>query len=375
MKIARLAAALPAVLTMLLTGCGGRKVEIVRYPTWDYAPYTRIAVLPVLHADERADGAAAALREELESRLAVSGVYVVASQAAADALAAERGLDQLGYRDDAADVLANQPLENTDAVIVVRLDTFDLQAEQAPITIPRIVRDEDGLLLRDADGRPRASGQRDVTLYQTAALVGADVRVIDGRTGAVAYRAALDPVQYQRRSIDAPPTEPADQLALPAARELAQAIARELAPTAARFEVDRDALIVSGPSAEGQWDDIDEAPATWSQLFIVVRGLPREAAQQALEISVTPREPTDPVLKEQFRWSGGFPDDAIAFALPVSRLTATGAEKFDVALKLVDPEQPLARRKFKLVQPDPDDERQDRENPHERGDDDRKERD
>jgi len=346
----------PALLVAVLAGCdggGGGKTYITQFPKWNFERYKRVAVLPMQVSQPQAREAAEAATYALLDSLSGNSAFTVLSRADLNVALTEQDLSRLADVADPSTALPEGKILAAQAMVIGKITEFKLDSERKDIRIPEYARDRKGRLIRDRQGRPRVVRENVIPVYTHRAVVGGNVRVLDTATAALLLNYVVPPIDVHEQRQGSPPQATPEELAVRAARELALDVYKHIAPVQMRVKLKSDMLIVALDYYEGKYDKTKEVPTTLDKFLLVLRDLPSECDRNTFRVTIAADEGREYLFEKELVWSGN--RRAVTFDVPVSKLAATGAEKFIAKLFSGSNPEPILDRSFKLVPPEKSD--------------------
>jgi len=345
----------PLLLVAALAGCngGGGSTYITQFPKWDFEGYERIAVAPVQVNDRRADESAEAAAYMLVDQLTANGAFTVISYADLEEVLTAQDLSRLADVADASTALPEGRILGTQALVVTKIQQFDLDRERKEIRIPRYARDRKGRIIRDRRGRPRVVREDVIPIFYHRAAVGGTVRVIDAATLKVLVSHRVPPIKVEDKQQGSPPRASPEELALRAAEEMAVDAYKHIAPIRTKVKLKSKMLAIALDYYEGRFETTKEVPTTLEKFLLVLRDLPKSCDRNAFRVTVDEEQGRQYLFEQELVWSGNRP--SVAFDVPVSTLTATGGEKFVAKLFAAGNPEPILDRDFELVPPEKND--------------------
>ncbi len=343
---------LPVLLVVALAGCngGGGSTYITQFPKWDFQSYDRVAVLPMQVDDGRAREAAEMATYMLVDQLAANGAFTVISRADLMDVLTEQDLSRLAEVADPRTALPEGKILGAQALVIGKIQQFDLDRERKEIRIPRYARDRKGRIIRDRRGRPRVVREDVIPIFYHRAAVGGTVRVIDAATGELLLSHSVPPIEVEDKQAGSPPRATPEELALRAAEEMAVDAYKHIAPIKAKVKLKSKMLAIALDYYEGRYETTKKVPTTIEKFLLVLRDLPRSCDRNAFRVTIAEEEGRQYLFEQELVWSGNRRN--VAFDVPVSTLTATGGERFVAKLFAAGNPEPILDRDFKLVPPE-----------------------
>jgi len=342
----------PLLLMAALAGCngGGGGAYITQFPKWDYQSYERIAVAPVQVNDRRAAEAAEAAAYMLVDQLTANGAFTVISYADLEEVLTAQDLSRLADVADPSTALPEGRILGTQALVVAKIQQFDLDRERKDIRIPRYARDRKGRIIRDRRGRPRLVGEDVIPVFYHRAKLGGTIRVLDAATLEVLVSHRVPPIEVEDKQHGNPPRASPEELALRAAEEMAVDAYKHIAPIRTKVKLKSKMLAIALDYYEGRYETTKKVPTTLEKFLLVLRDLPKSCDRNAFRVTIAEEEGRDYLFEHELVWSGNRRN--VAFDVPVSTLTATGGEKFVAKLFAAGNPEPILDRDFELVPPE-----------------------
>jgi hypothetical protein len=344
---------LPMVLVVALAGCnggGGGGTYITQFPKWDYQSYERIAVAPVQVNDRRAAQAAEAVAYMLVDQLAANGAFTVISYADLEEALTAQDLSRLADVADPSTALPEGRILGTQALVVAKIQQFDLDRERKEIRIPRYARDRKGRVIRDRRGQPRVVREDVIPIFCHRAAVGGTVRVLDAATLKVLVSHRVPPIEVEDKQHGNPPRASPEELAVRAAEEMAVDAYKHIAPIRTKVKLKSKMLAIALDYYEGRYETTKKVPTTLEKFLLVLRDMPKSCDRNAFRVTIAEEEGREYLFEQELVWSGN--RGSVAFDVPVSALAATGGEKFVAKLFAVGNPEPILDRDFELVPPE-----------------------
>jgi hypothetical protein len=345
----------PLLLAAVLAGCngGGGSTYITQFPKWDFQSYQRIAVAPLQVADGRAAEAAEAATYMLVDQLTANGAFTVISYADLKDVLTAQDLSRLADVADPSTALPEGKILAAQALVIGRIQQFDLDRERKDIRIPRYARDRRGRIIRDRAGRPRVVGEDVIPIFYHRATLAGTVRVLDAATGKVLISHRVPPIAVEDKQYHSPPRATPEELAVRAAEELAVDTYKHIAPIRTKAKLKSKMLAIALDYYEGRYETTKKVPTTLEKFLLVLQDLPKTCDRNSFRVTIAEEEGREYLFEKELVWSGNRP--SVAFDVPVSVLAATGAERFVAKLFAAGNPEPILDREFKLVPPEEED--------------------
>lgn len=345
---------LAAIICLISTGCAagaaGQGVTVVTVrPPWDYATHAQLVILPPhldpsLPADrvEAARAAAERLAGELAQRLEAGGVFKLSSTDALRGVLSAAEIASLTRQPDAPGAMPAGQVAGVQALVVLQLNDCELMQSRQATQHPVYARDMNGRLMLDRRRQPIIEGQRPAEEYRHAARVGAKLRVLDVKTGAVLLRLDVPPVLMEKERDEAPPEQTPRDLAFAAASQLAEEFSRQMTPQRITVRLKPAMLTLASGYFDGRYEELESIPRGLEHFLVVVRDLPRGCDYNRFRLVI--RSGQGETLAEQdFIWTGGAPA-GVTMDVPVSKLADAGGTKLQAELLSLGDDHPMLTR-------------------------------
>lgn len=341
-------------VALLAVGCGGGggKGEgvIVRNPDWAFEKYERIAVIPFGSSDPKCKAAADQTSLLLEDYLTRNGTFTIVARDALKDVLTEQDLSRLSDVADPSTIIAPGKILAAQAIVIGKISECNLDTKRYERRRPIYARNQKGQIRRDRQGQPIIEREEVTIEFRTFARIAGTVRVIDTGTSQTIYSYSCQPIEAEDEARGGTPTNSPQDLAVQAARQMAEDFYKAIAPTRMTVELDTDMLVVALGYYDGKYEETNELLTTQDSFVVAVRNLPEECRRNRFRVAVSPLKAA-PLWQEEFVWTGNNAVRGESYTIPGKLLIDSGQTEFQAKFYSVGDDEPLLTQDITLVPP------------------------